>query len=208
MKRIILLACTLCFAFTGTSAQDLGENSNKKELKEELKESNGSQVLEEKRNSGFEASYMALDGGFGIHYGFIFDGIALGGKFISGDENDYLRSNTGWGINLGYNWRHWLGKSFYIEARAGIQYLHQSYEYVAGTKTTTKVILGKTHTFTSKVWKKESDGKLGLFLTPRIGLALGESFAITAGYEWDFAEFKFDKGHTNDYFTIGLSVIV
>ena len=55
---------------------------------------------------------------------------------------------------------------------------------------------------------KESDGNLGLFVTPKIGLRLFTwdeiDWGIQAGYRWDFQEFKFSKAYTADYFTIGI----
>lgn len=157
----------------------------------------------------FSIDYMGIDGGFGINMDMTFGYLDINGGWISGKTNDYIKDNSGWQICVGGNYRYWLGKSFFIEGKAGVGYYHSSVEMrlPSGTKTTT--ILGKSHTSTTYTTEKESNGEFGLYVSPRAGLHVGKiagcDWSIVAGYRWDFIKFKFDKDYTNDYFTIGIS---
>ena len=192
------MACVMCLSLSGVYAQVQTNNVKV-------------QVTDTKQNSGFDFSYLAVDDGWGLGGDLLMGHFALGFKYIGGEENDYMKSNTSWILSAGYNHRFWLGEFFYIDARAGLQYMKSSYEMYAGTKTITNTIgygsNRKEYSYTVEVWEDGGDDGFGLYFTPRVGLALGKSFAISAGYEWNFADFKFDKEHRIDYFTIGMSLI-
>ncbi len=162
------------------------------------------------RNSGIDASYLTIDDGWGLGVGFMYKNFTLGLKFYDMDDvNSFAENYYQLGANIGYNLRYWLGESFYIEARAGVQYLHTSFESLLGETTTTVGYGNNEKTYTGlEVWDEVSDGNFGLFVTPRVGLVLGKSISLTAGYEWNFLDFKFDKEHQSDYFTVGLSVLM
>ena len=78
--------------------------------------------------------------------------------------------------------------SVYIEGSAGVQYTHAKMQL--------------------KGEDAKSDGNFGLFVTPKVGVKLftwdETIWGVQAGYRWDFAEFKFSKEYTADYFTIGI----
>ena len=90
--------------------------------------------------------------------------------------------------------------------------MHYSYEFLASEEYVENVIgygdNKKVYTTAVQKWDETSDGNFGLFVTPRVGLVLGKSIALTAGYEWNFLDFKFDKEHRSDYFTVGLSIVM
>jgi len=81
----------------------------------------------------------------------------------------------------------------YVEGVIGVQYSHQSVKAADG--------------------EKESEGNLGLWASPKIGVLLINTskseplwIGLQAGYRWDVNEFKFKKDYTNDYFTIGIVI--
>lgn len=112
---------------------------------------------------------------------------------FNGETNKTITKNKGWRAGIGYNYRHWLTNRLYVEGVAGVQYSRATVE----------------------VYKeKESEGNLGLWVSPKVGVLLfnigGKTepiwFGLQAGYRWDVNEFKFEKGYTADYFTIGFVI--
>lgn len=218
MKIKTLLACALCLSFTEMSAQTLTGNSSTDASSTAITKTTQTDTSvpsendqKDKCNSSWDFSYLFVEDGWGLGIDAVFNHFNIGFKYAKGEENDYLKDNKSWALSMGYNGRYWLGPSIYIEARAGLQYVSASCEIVTGTKENTKTVgygsNKKTYTTTETIWEEVSDSNFGLYLNPRVGLALGESVAVTAGYEWDISEFKFDKEHTNDYFTLGISYI-
>lgn len=218
MKKLFLLAFAMCLSTSAINAQVFVGNSNeqvtttKKVSKTSIAgiQEQGAKK-EDKINSSWDFSYLFVEDGWGLGLDLVANHFNLGFNYAKGDETDYLKNNSSWSLSMGYNGRYWLAESFYIEARGGVQYGSSSYEMVTGTKQVTKTIgygsNKKTYTTTVNVWEEESDSSFGLYLNPRIGLAFGKSVAVTAGYEWNFNDFKFDKEHTSDYFTLGLSFL-
>lgn len=142
--------------------------------------------------SGWGLEYQAVDGGFGLGMNLIINHFVLTGSLQSLETNKYVTTNENWSIGVGYNYRNWLGKTFYIEGTAGVEYIHSTVEVKSGSETA-----------------EDSNGEFGLFINPRIGMKLFKYFdnwiSLTAGYRWDFIKFKFDEDYINDYFTVGLS---
>ena len=56
----------------------------------------------------------------------------------------------------------------------------------------------------SDVWDTWGKGYFYVGATPRVGLNFN-GYSIFAGYRWDFLDFKFDKEHKGDYFTVGIA---
>lgn len=215
MKKLFLLAFAICLSISEINAQVVVGN-NTKQVSSTATTASGQNATdlnkqENKHNSSWDFSYLFVEDGWGLGIDLTAGHFNLGFNYAKGDETDYLKNNNSWSLSAGYNGRYWLSESFYIEARGGLQYTRGSYEIVTGTKEIVKTIgygsNKKTYTTTVNVWEEESSGNWGLYLNPRIGLALGKSAAITAGYEWNFNDFKFDKEHTSDYFTVGLSFL-
>lgn len=125
---------------------------------------------------------------------YVIGNIVINGSYLSGDTDKYITKNEGWRIGIGGNYRYWLTDFLYAEGQAGIEYSHVSIEVKQGTKT-----------------ESNSDGNVGMFLTPRIGLPLfklwGGKLGVVAGYRWDFNKFKFSKDYTDKYFTIGITFV-
>lgn len=193
MKKIILMAYFICLSFSGAYAQSVVEdNAERTIVKSELT----------KRFSGIDVSYLhldkELDADWGLGVDIVLDNFTLGLMYASGESIKDLRRNYHiLGIDLGYNLRHWLGKSLYIEARAGVQYLHTTFDMFIERNTHSAVIGSgenvKDYSYTKSVWKNENSGDFGAFLTPRMGLMLGKSISLTAGYEFNFPKFKFGE---------------
>lgn len=195
MKRILSLAVLAIAFIISANAQTAYANDNNSQAKIEDGQSviTNSDDKNEKSRSGMDFSYHAVENGFGLGFSMIFDYVVLNFSSISGDTDKYITKNDAWRAGLGGNYRYWIANFIYAEGQAGIEYSHASLEYKIDSKNK----------------KKESDGNIGLFVTPRIGLKLFKlwdiDWGVTAGYRWDFNKFKFDKEHTDDYFTIGIS---
>lgn len=190
MRKLILLIGVFCLAMETYSQSDV----NNTEPVTETKSSHGTKEAGEsvKLDSGIGFDYMAIEntsGGFGINL--IFDGFLLNFKTVKGDTDSYVTKNKSWGVGIGGNRRCWLSKYFFVEGQFGVEYVHSSLKYKVDKNKTTK----------------DSNGDLGLFVTPRIGIKLGKGLGIVAGYRCDFAKFKFNKENTSDYFTVGISWI-
>ncbi len=110
---------------------------------------------------------------------------------IDGEKNKNITKNKVWRAGVGYNERFWFGERLYLEGVVGVQYSHASVKAYG---------------------EKESEGNLGLWVSPKVGLLLfkvdseGMMIGLQAGYRWDVNEFKFKKGYTVDYFTIGFVI--
>lgn len=209
MKKYLLSTLAVLVMGLSANAQTVISNDYRSTTTEKSVSNQAIQIDEkEYRYSGTDFSYVGVENAWGMKMNFIIRGFLAGYKFIFGKTNDYITTNDVWTIDLGYNYRHWLSKSFYIEGRAGLQYIHTNLEYETATRAGFYTKYSNMYQKKSSSSEKISEGNIGLFLAPRIGLALGESFAISAGYEWNFLEFNFDKAHTLDYFTVGISVLM
>lgn len=112
---------------------------------------------------------------------------------LDGEKNKYITKNKVWRAGIGYNQRYWFAKRLYVEGVIGIQYSHQSVKAADG--------------------EKESDGSLGLWTSPKVGILLFNLsksdpmwIGLQAGYRWDVNEFKLKKDYTNNYFTVGFVI--
>ncbi len=209
MKKYLLSALAVLVMGLSANAQTVISNDYGSTTTEKSAGNQTSHVDEiEYRYSGMDYSYVGMEDAWGIKMNFLIKGFLAGYKFIFGKTDNYLTTNDVWTIDLGYNYRHWLSKSFYIEGRAGLQYIHTNLEYKTTTRAGYYTKYSNMYQKKSSSSEKISEGNVGLFLAPRIGLALGNSFAISAGYEWNFLEFNFDKAHTLDYFTVGISILM
>ena len=176
MKKLFLFMCLLCFVCNKSFAQ-----------------------FEEKSevyypNLTLSMSYCPVnEEADGIAMDFTFGNLDLQYQYITGETNKSITKNKGWRAGIGYNYRHWLTNRLYVEGIAGVQYSHATIEVYG---------------------EKESDGNLGLWASPKVGVLLfnigGKTepmwIGLQAGYRWDVNEFKFKKGYTADYFTIGFVI--
>ena len=187
MKKLFLSAFLATALLSGANAQTVISN----DYGSPITGAAGQQVgesSEEQPLGGFDLSYQALDGGFGMGLTWVFNSLVLNFSWLAGDTDKYIEKNEGWRAGVGFNYRHWLSDFLYIEGQAGLEYSHVTVKIKGGDS--------------------ESDGNLGLFVTPRVGiplLTIGDAkWGIVAGYRWDFNKFKFKKEYTDDYFTIGI----
>lgn len=168
-----------------------------------------SENLQKTQSQGsYDVDYLFIEKGGGIGMNLIFKNVILGATYRWGDKPEGVTENSAWGAYIGGHYRHWISKSFYVEGNAGLQYLHGTFEHrvETGTEDRYSPTLGH-YTVTTHGTEKVSNGEFGLFLTPKIGYSFGK-WSIAAGYRWDFNEFKFSKDYTNDYFTLGVSLLM
>lgn len=187
MKKFVLFAFALFVAVTVNAQKVLTDDvDNTATTPASAAHGNNEEVNH--LNSGGGIDYMGVDDGYGIGINYALNYFLLDFNYVS-QENDYLESSC-YTIGLGGQYRYWFNKILFIEGRAGLYYRYGTVELKLEEE-------------------KESDGNLGMFITPRVGLRLfkvaNSDLALVAGYRWDFNEFKFNKENTVDYFTVGLS---
>lgn len=169
-------------------------------------EESSSVLVQGKANSA-TVDFLIPDGGFGVGLDYVFSYINVNAAYIFGKTDDNVTDNAGWQIGIGGNYRYNISKVFYVEGRAGIGYYHWStkYKYQSGEKEVGPS-WGNHHTTVATYdYEKNTANEAELYVSPRVGVHLFKNLSIVAGYRWDFVKFKFDKEHTNDYFTIGAS---
>lgn len=178
---------------------------------EKIEEKNASQT-EIPGNIVVDAEYQAIDGGSGyglnISCGGKNGGLVLKGAITSGKTNSDITKNEGWNIGIGYGYRYWFNKMFFVEGQAGVGYYHGTVEmrYEDGVNDHYSVALGH-YTTTKYSKKKDSNGEFGCFFQPRIGVNIAKGYGLFAGYNWDFIKFKFNKDYTSDYFSVGMIAV-
>lgn len=189
MKKI-LITTVLAFALgTYTSAQIVITNDYSTPNNETndiySQESKSNEI--EQTQGGMDVQYHAIENGWGIGLNYVISGFVLGFDYLFGKKNDYIRNNGGMEFYIGGNYRYRIIENFYVEGRVLAGYYYWKTEYNSKTNL-----------------ENDSANKLYLGLSPRIGLQFG-SWAISAGYRWDYIDFKFDKDHCLDRFNIGLT---
>lgn len=187
MKKIVFFAFALFFAVT-VNAQKVVTDDVDNTATTTTSTAHGNDEEVNYMNSGGGLDYMAVDDGFGLGINYVFGHVLVDLSYVS-QGNDYYDSSC-YTIGVGGQYRYWFNKTLFIEGRAGIHYRYGTFEFKLEDE-------------------KTSDGKFGMFITPRIGLRLfkvgGNDLSLVAGYRWDFNEFKFNKENTADYFTVGLA---
>lgn len=186
MKKLFFLVMAL-FAFTTSNAQKIVTDDVDGVDTVKVSTNHGTDEEVNYLNSGAGFDYLFIENGYGLGYNMVFKHLLIDLEYRSAD-NDYFDSSS-WSVGLGGQYRYWFCKWLYIEGRLGVQYLHTSVK----VKSTDD---------------KASDGSLGLFITPRLGVKLFKNYTLVAGYRWDIDEFKFKKDYTADYFSIGLNIVM
>ena len=172
---------------------------------------------------GHDPSVNTLTGGFAIDYltDGDFNGVGLNwaGRYfvVDGGYSSYSEggvSTSSWNVGIGGHYRYWFNKWLYCEGNLGVFYGNTSFEYEVEEVRTmhydTPALGEGDRTYTATRTEEDSDGGFGLFLTPRLGVKIftlknGNALSLVAGYRWNFGDFKFDKEHTSDYFSIGIA---
>lgn len=190
MKKIVFFAFALFFAIT-VNAQKVLTDDVDSTATVTTSTAHGHDEEVNYLNGGGGLDYMAVEDGFGLGLNFVLGHVLVDFSAVS-QGNDYYDADI-YTIGVGGQYRYWFNKTLFIEGRAGIHYRHGTVKWKVEDE-------------------KESKGKFGMFITPRIGLKLfkvgGDYLALVAGYRWDFNEFKFNKENTADYFTVGLSWVM
>ncbi len=178
MKKFFMLACAVCLAMN-LSAQTMNLGTNNATPSAQTEE-------DAQPKGGASLEFHEYEGGFGGGVNFIIDNLLMDFNIRSGEVAGY---DTGlWSAGLGGNYRHWVSKSFFIEGQGGLAY------YNTETKLKGKKVAGLN--------------KFGLFVTPRAGFKIGKTWGITAGFRFDFIDFKFDNISDRGHFTVGVSYIM
>ena len=192
MKKLFVFASALAFASTVGAQKVVTDDIHGTKVTEMESTNHGTNPETNYKRNGAGLEYFGVDGGFALNLNFkILDYLSFGCYFGSGETNEYVKENSTWGLNLGGHYRYWFGKYLFAEAEGGLVYGHAKVksEYV-----------------------EASNGNIGLYLTPRIGLKLcklwGTDLAVVAGYRWHFSEFKFSKENIGDFFTVGLAWVM
>lgn len=213
LKRVALLATGLGLSLGINAQNNLLGSTGAITNKTDTTGISAPQQPKEQLNS-FIAEYVGIDGGWGYGMSIRLKHVMVGYDFLFGETNSTVTENNAWNISAGGNYRHWLGKRFFMEGTAGLGYFHNTLEYKVASGTETYYIFGKPYSRTKYTSEKNKNGEIGLFINPRIGIKLfnftkaGLSCALTVSYRWNFLKFKFKKEYTQDYFTVGLSLNV
>jgi len=218
-----LMACSMSMDAQTVITNNYGSNTgsgNTPSVSSNATATNPSSSDDDNPTGGIDVDYYGVEKGWGIgieaHNGFLF-----GVMYTQGETNDVVTSNYAWGMHFGYNLRHWFSDAFYIEGRIGVGYADAKLEmttYTTSTHTTEgrylgkHYIEGKTYTTTNKSTTNLGGSDFYLMASPRIGLKVckfnrGGGISIVGGYRWTFTKFKFDKDHTADHFSVGISIL-
>lgn len=141
----------------------------------------------------------------------VYKHIVLGGSYGWGKSSDKDKYKTPqqFDVHVGGNYRYFIGGDlFYVEGRIVIGYKHYWQDQLLGTQRE-EHISGFGNREEIKVteydiWDTYGKGYFYVGATPRVGFNL-KGYSVFAGYRWDFLDFKFDKEHNGDYFTIGVA---
>lgn len=147
----------------------------------------------------------------GYHLGadFLYKYLILGGGYgFTESENDKFKAAQRFDFHLGGNYRYYfLENMFYIEGRLLVGYRHYFQKYLAGVREIRhETGFGRvydSYSVEEDIWKTYGKGNMYVGASPRIGMDVG-GITLVAGYRWDFMDFKFDKEHKSDFFTVGL----
>jgi hypothetical protein len=133
--------------------------------------------------------YHGVEHGWGLSLDYVFKYFVLGFNYNWGETNDYIKTNNGMEYYVGGNYRYHIVKQFYVEGRMLAGWYNWN----------TKIKTGKSSS------DEVNTNKAFIGINPRIGLDF-DGWGISAGYRWDYVDFKFDKDHKFDRFTIGISI--
>lgn len=217
-KKVFLILCAFTFVCTINAQTIVTDNihgTDSVEMASTIDNRVFSTDSDKKyEQNGLGIEYFGVDGGYGINFNAkVFDYLSFGVYFGDGETNEMVTENSSWGLNIGANYRYWLGRVLFIEAEGGLVYGH--------AKVSIRSKTGESGHYTpSGVWIPEykysentsSDGNMGFYITPRIGLRICKvgngGLVLVAGYRWHFSEFKFSKEYTADFFTVGLNLVI
>ncbi len=179
MKKFFMMACAVCLAMS----------ANAKNVTDGIESTNAEVSAQTEANARLNVGtleYNEVEGGFGLGMNLSIKHIVFDFAMTYGDTGGY--ETKGWSVGLGGAYRHWLNKTFYIEGQGGLAFYNSKTEH--------------------KGQKVSSGSDFGVFLTPRIGAKIGKNWGFTAGYRWDFPDFKFDNIGDRGHFTVGFSWII
>ena len=217
MKKLMLFVCALFIAATTNAQKVLTDDVNRTE-NEKTSTAHGTDPEVNDLQGGFGLDYLGIEDGWGIGLNIPMMKYAVIDAGYSSAGSDGVDVSS-WYVGIGGHYRYWFNKWLFIEGNIGVLYGHTSIDidYDSGSYSTRakpnnfKDNVGTGSSSTGSDSYDDSDGAFGLFFTPRLGIRLfkfgNSDIALVGGYRWNFSDFKFDKEHTSDYFTIGIASI-
>lgn len=148
--------------------------------------------------TSFGFNYMGrFEKAAALNMDFRFSYVNIGGGYsVSGGD--------GWNIYAGAAERYYFSRNFFIDAAVGPIFAHSSISYKAYVGQEAYTILGRTYYRDKYETKKESYNSFGVYLLPRLGIALGSGWGINIGYMMSAPKFKFDGFFDNGTVMLGL----
>lgn len=189
MKKLTVIVLTAMASCLSLNAQTVigssfGVNSGSTTQSADTSSSDDS----EQTQNGTDFIYHGIEKGWGASMETVWNHFLFGFGYYSGETNDYLKTNNGFELFLGGNYRFFLANNFYVEGRLMAGWYSWSTEFKAGKSSS-----------------RDDVNKLFVGVSPRIGIQFGK-VAISGGYRWDYVDFEFDKDHCLDRWNVGLTV--
>ncbi len=188
-KKLFLLTAVTLFSTSAIFSQSVvKENINEVQTVELQKFQSDDSI--DARYSGTEANFSFVDAGFTYGMTLVFDKFFINSDFNSFFDDPVGMNTNAWNIGAGYNYRHYFGRSVYIDGRLGAQY--------------SQVKIDFWDYGNYKDFDDYSDGSFDLFVMPKLGLRLAKGFAVTAGYKITFIGLEEIGGS----FNVGLTLLM
>ena len=200
MKRLLLITASMA-AMLSMQAQVVESDFDATDT-----ELSTTEADKQERNSGFSIDFrIPSEGVFGYSAHYTFADYFNFGWFQDFLKTDGLESNSSVGVFGGFNYRHWVMPSFFVEGQAGLGWYYHSFSY---KEPTTNYVSGKLYTSTTT--KHEHKSYVFGYFWPRVGVKVYEKgsslWCVTVGYRFDALDFKTSKDMLGKYFTFGAIV--
>lgn len=147
-----------------------------------------------KLKSSFELDYMIFEEEGAIGGALVLGGLVLSGDYVSSTQDiEGVDSKSSWHVGVGLNKRfHLFRNRLFLEGRVGATYRYLGVQYSDGY---TDEEMGL------------SDSGFGYYAYPRVNIAIFNRTCITAGYKFDFADFKLSEEYLTTCLTLGCSFL-
>lgn len=149
---------------------------------------------EAKFKSSFDLDYLVYEDEGAVSAALVLGGVVISGDYVASTKKiEGVDSKSSWHVGLGLNKRvHIIRNKLFIEGRLGASYRYVGIKYADGY---TDEMLGL------------ADSGFGYYAYPRIDIALFSRTCLTAGYKFEFADFKLSKDYMTTCITAGLSFL-
>lgn len=120
-------------------------------------------------------------------------------EFYKGKTNETITTNWAWSFFAGWQGRHFFSKEIFIEGKVVGKWWDS-------TCKSNRANLDEHGNVTSYTEETNNDAYFALVASPRVGVIFCKSIAVTAGYFWQFNEFKIYETPSVKGFTVGVDV--